>query len=112
LKISLWAVRIALAGFVIPFMAVYNPALMLQGDSLWMTAYMLIKTILAVGLWGMASTGFLNCRMPVWERLLSVTAGALLVVSLPLTDELGFALGIFVILQHVWRPRRAVIATQ
>lgn len=109
-KISLWAVRIALAGFVIPFMAVYNPALMLQGDSLWMTAYMLIKTLLAVGLWGMASTGFLHRRMPVWERLLSFSAGALLVVALPLTDEIGFVLGILVIVQHYWRSRRHDLA--
>ncbi|MCP1419504.1 TRAP transporter 4TM/12TM fusion protein [Pseudomonas laurylsulfativorans] len=109
-KISLWAVRIALAGFVIPFMAVYNPALMLQGDNLWMTAYMLIKTILAVGLWGMASTGYLQQKMAIWERLLSLGAGALLVVALPLTDEVGFALGVLVILQHVWRSRRAGLA--
>jgi TRAP transporter 4TM/12TM fusion protein len=109
-RISLWAVRIALAGFVIPFMAVYNPALMLQGDNLWMTAYMLIKTILAVGLWGMASTGYLQQKMPVWERLLSLGAGALLVVALPLTDELGFALGALVIFQHLWRARQISIA--
>ncbi len=30
-KISLQAVRVALAGFLIPYMAVYSPALMLQG---------------------------------------------------------------------------------
>ena len=105
-KISLWAVRIALAGFVIPFMAVYNPALMMQGDNLWMTAYMLVKTVLAVGLWGMASTGYLQQKMQIWERLLSFTAGALLVVALPLTDEIGFVLGVLIILQHVWRSRR------
>ncbi|MCQ6255483.1 TRAP transporter permease [Pseudomonas sp. Q11] len=107
LKISFWAVRIALAGFVIPFMAVYNPALMLQGDSLWMTAYMLIKTMLAVGLWGMASTGFLQQKMPIWERLMCFAAGALLVVALPLTDEIGFVFAGLLILQHVWRSRRA-----
>ncbi len=106
LKISFWAVRIALAGFVIPFMTVYNPALMLQGDNLWMTAYMLIKTLLAVGLWGMASTGYLQQKMPVWERLLCFAAGALLVVALPLTDEIGFVLGGLLIVQHVWRARR------
>lgn len=105
-KISLWAVRIALAGFVIPFMAVYNPALMMQGDNLWMTAYMLVKTVLAVGLWGMASTGYLQQKMPIWERVLSFAAGALLVIALPLTDEIGFVLGVLIILQHVWRSRR------
>jgi TRAP transporter 4TM/12TM fusion protein len=109
-KISLWAVRIALAGFVIPFMAVYNPALMLQGDNLWMTAYMLIKTTLAVGLWGMASTGYLQQKMPLWERLLAFAAGALLVVALPLTDEAGFVLGALVIGQHFWRSRHTALA--
>jgi len=109
-KISLWAVRIALAGFVIPFMAVYNPALMLQGDNLWMTAYMLIKTALAVGLWGMASTGYLQQKMPLWERLLAFAAGALLVVALPLTDEAGLALGALVIGQHFWRARQTGLA--
>ncbi|MCP2073320.1 UNVERIFIED_ORG: TRAP transporter 4TM/12TM fusion protein [Pseudomonas lini] len=107
LKISFWAVRIALAGFVIPFMTVYNPALMLQGDNLWMTAYMLIKTLLAVGLWGMASTGYLQQKMPLWERLMCFAAGALLVVALPLTDEIGFVLGALLIFQHVWRARRS-----
>lgn len=109
-KISLWAVRIALAGFVIPFMAVYNPALMLQGDNLWMTLYMLLKTILAVGLWGMASTGYLQRKMSIWERVPSFAAGALLVVALPLTDEIGFALGALVILQHCWRSRQTGLA--
>ncbi|SEP99869.1 TRAP transporter, 4TM/12TM fusion protein [Pseudomonas sp. NFACC02] len=109
-KISLWAVRIALAGFVIPFMAVYNPALMLQGGNLWMTAYMLVKTVLAVGLWGMASTGYLQVKMPMWERLLAFVAGALLVVALPLTDEAGFVLGALVIGQHVWRSRHTAVA--
>lgn len=106
LKISFWAVRIALAGFVIPFMAVYNPALMLQGDNLWMTAYMLIKTMLAVGLWGMASTGYLQQKMPIWERTMCFVAGALLVVALPLTDEIGFVLAGLLIFQHLWRSRR------
>jgi len=109
-KISLWAVRIALAGFVIPFMAVYNPALMLQGDNLWMTAYMLVKTTLAVGLWGMASTGYLQQSMPIWERLLSFSAGAMLVVALPLTDEIGFVMGAMIIGHHIWRSRQSRLA--
>lgn len=109
-KISLWAVRIALAGFVIPFMAVYNPALMLQGDSLWMTAYMVIKTALAVGLWGMASTGYLQQKMPLWERVVGFAAGCLLVVALPLTDEAGFILGAVIIGWHFWRCRSAGLA--
>ncbi|EPA96649.1 transporter membrane protein [Pseudomonas sp. G5(2012)] len=71
-----------------------------------MTAYMLIKTTLAVGLWRMASTGYLQQKMALWERFLSVGAGALLIVALPLTDEVGFALGLLVVLQHLGRSKQ------
>jgi len=111
LKISLWAVRIAAAGFVVPFMAVYNPSLMLQGDSLWMTAYMVIKAAFAITLWGMASIGYLKGRLAWWERLVAFAAGATLIMALPATDEIGYALGVLLIAQHLWRSRaRAVTA--
>ncbi|HEX5515057.1 MAG TPA: TRAP transporter permease [Gammaproteobacteria bacterium] len=105
-KISLWAVRVAAAGFVVPFMIVYDPALMMQGDSLLATLYMVVKATFAMALWGMAVVGYLNREMGWWERLLAFAAGALLVLALPLTDEIGFALGIVLVAQHLWRARK------
>ncbi|WP_394560119.1 TRAP transporter permease [Aquipseudomonas alcaligenes] len=105
LKISFWAIRIAAAGFIVPYMAVYNPALMLQGDNLWMSAYMFGKAVLAIGLWGMAVIGYLQGRLGWWERLLAFAAGGLLILALPITDEAGFALAVLVIGQHLWRQR-------
>ncbi|MDF3931910.1 TRAP transporter permease [Pseudomonas citronellolis] len=107
LKISFWAVRIALAGFVVPFMAVYDPALMMQGDSWAATLYMLVKAIFAVVLWGMASIGHLSAPMPWWERGLAFAAGLLLILALPISDEAGFALGAAVLGWHLWRHRGA-----
>jgi TRAP transporter 4TM/12TM fusion protein len=107
LKISMWAVRIAIAGFVVPFMAVYNPALMLQGDSLWMTAYMLFKAAFAIGLWGIASIGYLQRPLAWWERVLGFAAGATLIMAMPITDEIGFAIGALLLAQHIVRARRA-----
>ncbi|MBU3059382.1 TRAP transporter permease [Pseudomonas indica] len=106
LKIGLWAVRIAIAGFVVPFMAVYAPALMLQGDSLMMTAYVAVKAMFAIALWGVASVGYLHGKLFWWERLLGLAAGACLVMALPITDELGFALGVGMLAVHFWRLRR------
>ncbi|MFQ6572280.1 TRAP transporter permease [Pseudomonas sp. UM16] len=106
LKISLWAVRIAVAGFVVPYMAVYNSALMLQGDSVWMSIYMVFKATLAIGLWGAASIGHLNAPLAWWERLLAFIAGGFLILALPITDEVGFALSLLVLGQHLWRTRR------
>ncbi|HBM08237.1 C4-dicarboxylate ABC transporter [Pseudomonas sp. Choline-3u-10] len=107
LKISMWAVRIAIAGFVVPFMAVYNPSLMMQGDSLWMTAYMVLKASFAIGLWGIATIGYLQRPLAWWERVLGFAAGATLIMAMPITDEIGFGIGILLMAQHIVRARRA-----
>ena len=111
LKISFWAVRIAIAGFVVPFMAVYSPALMLQGDSLLATVYVGLKAMLAIGIWGAVFTGYLQAKLTWWERILGLAAGASLILATPISDEIGFALSAIFIAQHFWRARRAEAAT-
>lgn len=81
---------------------------MLQGDSLAATVYVVIKALLAIGLWGMAAIGHLQCRLAWWERLLAFTAGTSLILALPVTDEVGFVLGALVLALHFWRARRAI----
>ncbi|MGV8842077.1 MAG: TRAP transporter permease [Pseudomonas sp.] len=110
LKISLWAVRIAVAGFIVPFMSVYEPALMMQGDSWLATLYVLLKAAIAIGIWGAVFTGFLQSKMNVWERLLGFAAGVSLIMATPMSDEIGFALAALFIAQHVWRARRNEVA--
>ncbi|OYW67038.1 MAG: C4-dicarboxylate ABC transporter [Bosea sp. 12-68-7] len=111
-KISLQAMKIAMAGFVIPFMAVYDPALMLQpvqgvtGVSYALgAAYIIGKALLAITLWGAATIGFLKRDMAVWERALAAAAAASLVMALPITDEIGFGLAALLIGVHLWRAR-------
>lgn len=110
MKISLVAVRVAIAGFIVPFMAVYDPALMMQGDSWTATIYMVIKAMFAVGLWGIAVVGYYSAPMAWWERLVAFIAGFSLVLAMPWTDEAGYAIGILLIAQHVWRVRRRTLA--
>jgi TRAP transporter 4TM/12TM fusion protein len=113
MKIAMQASKLAVAGFVVPFMAVYTPALMLQ-DAGPMAAsygypvevfYIVFKACLAIGLWGAAVVGFLFVRMAIWERLLATAAAFSLVLAWPYTDELGFALAAIVIGLHWWRSR-------
>ena len=111
LKISLWAIRIAVAGFIVPYMAVYSPGLMLQGDNLLATAYVVFKAVLAIGIWGAVFTGHLQRGLSWWERGLGFAGGAALIVAAPATDEIGFALVALFLAQHVWRARRASLAT-
>ncbi|WP_345796544.1 TRAP transporter permease [Castellaniella sp. MT123] len=106
LKISIQALRVAAAGFVVPYMAVYSPALMLQGGSLWDVAYIVFKALLAITLWAAGITGFLKTRLNAYERVYVVLAAALLVAAVPMTDELGFAATAIFLIWHLTRSRR------
>lgn len=115
LKIGIQATKLAIAGFVVPFMAVYTPALMLQDAGPIAAefgypievAYIIVKACMGIVLWGAAAVGFLVTRMAWWERLVAFAAGVLLVAALPLTDETGWALSLAWIGWHCWRARRA-----
>jgi TRAP transporter 4TM/12TM fusion protein len=117
LRISMQAVKIAAAGFVIPFMAVYTPALMLQpggplADAIGFipaVAYIVLKASIAIALWGAAVIGWLGRPLAFWERTLAVAAAATLIAALPITDEIGFAL-VALFAANIWYRRRKATA--
>lgn len=110
LRTGVEAVRVAIAGFVVPYMAVYDNALMLQTDDVADTIYVVMKALLAIGLWGAAAIGHLFVPLLWWERLLAMTAAFFLVVAIPLTDGIGLALGASVAAVRAWRHRRTQAA--
>jgi TRAP transporter 4TM/12TM fusion protein len=112
MRIGWKATHIAIAGFVIPYMAVYDPALMLQPDSgtsglsAVAVVYVVVKAILAIGLWGGAAVGYFLRGPLAWpERIVAFVAAALLVAAVPWTDQVGFIASILFILWHLWRSR-------
>ncbi|MET4161119.1 TRAP transporter 4TM/12TM fusion protein [Marinobacterium sp. MBR-111] len=106
MRISMICLRIAIAGFLLPFMAVYAPALMLQGDSLWMSAWVTFKAVFAIALWGSAAIGYLYAPLNWPERLWASAAAGCMVVAMPITDEIGLALGAAFLIWHWYQVRR------
>lgn len=115
LKISMQAIRLAAAGFIIPFMAVYTPSLMLQdGGAIaeaWgypvEVAYVLAKTVLGVGMGGIAVVGYLWDRTTLIERGIALAAAVSLILAMPGTDQAGFVLAALFLVIHGLRTRRA-----
>lgn len=113
MRIALQASRLAVAGYVVPFLAVYTPALMLQDGGAVAAAfgypvevlYIVAKACVAIGLFAAAVAGFLRGPMPVWERLLAAAAAGALVLAEPWTDAAGLALAAVVAATH-WRRTR------
>ena len=107
MKIGFKATQIAVAGFVVPFMAVYDPALMLQGDITFLSVcYIVFKAVLAILLWGCAAVGYLWMPLSMPERVVATVGAFLLVVALPVTDEIGFALGVVFVGWQWFRHRK------
>lgn len=96
------ATRIALAGFLIPFMGVYEPTLMMQagGDIAASYGYWtefslaLFKACLTVFVSGVAAIGYMFARISVTERLLAGVAAALFILPFAFSDHLAIALSL------------------
>src|SRR6476469_4167254 len=111
-KIGWEAMRIALAGYVIPFVFVYSPALMLQaGDP--MTAQLgfygavalaTFKATVAIVLFGMVAIGFLFTRFTIVEMVMAFAAALCLLGDFQFSDTIGFLLAAFVVFWQ-WRQR-------
>ena len=117
LKISMEAIKIAAAGFVIPFMAVYTPALMLQDGGPLATAigyapavvYIVVKTVLAIGLWGIAVIGWMGRKLNLAERAFAMISAFMLVYAATWSDAVGFALSLACI-GWIWMSQRRAVA--
>ncbi|KRA40246.1 TRAP transporter permease [Devosia sp. Root635] len=117
LKISIQATKLAAAGFIVPFMAVYTPSLMLQDGGAIAAqfgypvevVYIVFKTVLAIGLLGVSVVGYLFGPANMPERIGAFVVAILLMLALPLTDEAGFVLAILLIGQQWWRMRRGPV---
>ncbi|MBP7066570.1 TRAP transporter fused permease subunit [Ferrovibrio sp.] len=106
-KANIWdagwsAVRIGAAGFIVPFMFVYEPALLFIGDPLTIIHASISAVIgclaLAAGL-----NGHLIRHAVLWERLALVAAALLLIKPGIYTDLAG--LGLIVLVYMVQRQR-------
>nr|WP_319564757.1 TRAP transporter permease [uncultured Rhodoferax sp.] len=112
MKIGLKAVQIAIAGFVIPFMAVYDNALMLQGNWTYVAvAYVVFKCLLAIVLWGGVVVGHLHANLSTAQRVWCAITAGMLVSAMRLTDEIGFGMAAALLVWSVWRARTDAAAT-
>ncbi len=91
MKTGWQSVRLALAGFIVPFMFVYNPQLLLEQVT-WFTAIQVIVTACTgVVLIAAAVEGYLCGRMNVVLRVIAGVGAYLLIDSGLVTDLAGIA---------------------
>ncbi|AFT68332.1 putative TrapT family, fused dctM-Q subunits, C4-dicarboxylate transport [Alloalcanivorax dieselolei B5] len=92
-KTGIYAMRLGAILFVLPFLFVLNPSLILQGE--W--SKILLSTVTAItAIWLLASAmeGYLYRVgvLTMLQRIVLIVAGALLIYPEPITDVTGFGL--------------------
>ena len=117
-KADLWAsgwaaVRVGAAGFIVPFMFVYEPALLvLKGWEEWHVSVHALITA-SVGCLCLAAGlhGYLLAAARPWERAVLVAAAILLIKPGWITDLIGLALLAAVVAVQLPRHRAATAAS-
>ena len=100
-KSDLWktgwaAVKVGAAGFIVPFMFVYEPALLTIGD--WPTVlWRFIVSCIGICMLAAGLHGYLLKPMPRWQRGVAIAAALMLVAPTLPTDIVGFALMVLVV---------------
>jgi TRAP-type uncharacterized transport system fused permease subunit len=112
------ATRIALAGFLIPFMGVYEPTLMMQKGGEFAAAYgywvefgwALTKASLTIVVCGVAAIGWFLTRVTLTERVLAGVAAVLYIVPGAWTDGAATLLAVLLFGWNWMSLRRGKVA--
>lgn len=89
MKTGWQSVKLALAGFIVPFMFVYNPQLLLEKVTLLSGIQVVVTSCVGVLLIAAAVEGYLRGRMNVALRVVAAAGALLLIDGGGKTDLLG-----------------------
>ncbi|MDY3280818.1 TRAP transporter permease [Dysosmobacter sp.] len=94
------ACKLGFAGFIAPFAFCYSPALMLKGEPLEIVS-VCISALIGTIIISMGFQGWLLWKLNPLERLLFVGGGMLMFIPGTLTDIIGIAIAVVLILINV-----------
>jgi TRAP-type uncharacterized transport system fused permease subunit len=110
-KTDLWragweSVRVAAPAYIVPFMFVYEPSLLMIGD--WVTvSTSIISAVLGVICLAAGLMGYLRAPLAWWERAALVVAALLLIKPGYISDAIGLAVLAVLLILHARRGRPA-----
>ena len=107
---SSWAaMKLGLTGYIIPFMFVFSPALLLMGDFVTVSTAAITATIGVTCLAGGLHSYFFFGPARWWERLMLIAAALVLIKPGLTTDLIGLGLVALIVASQLWlRPAAPV----
>lgn len=104
------AFRLGAAGYIVPFMFVYGPTLLMQGEPLAIVSSFITAVI---GVWALASAleGWVRTKASVVERILLGVAALLMIDTGTVTDLAGIVCIAVVVAYQTYKKKRMTPAT-
>ncbi len=108
IKTGMTAVKLALAGFIVPFIYVFNPMLVLVDATPVRFILAVLTACLGVFLLGMATIGHYKVKLPVYLRALALVGALGLLVPGTVTDIAGLAIMAVIHFIQATRAKKAI----
>ena len=105
-KTGLEASKLAIGAFIIPYIFIFNPAMLMLDTNLVEVIQIIITSI--IGMFGVASCleGYVFRKCFWIERVLFITAGLLLIYPGSITDIIGLATIIILVLIQIFTRKK------
>ena len=105
-KTGLTATKLAIAAFILPYMFVYSPQLLLQDVTLGGMIGILVTSVIGIACVAGSTMGYFITNDNLLERVLLLASGLLMIKPGLTTDIIGFALAGIVVLWQLQRKKR------
>ncbi|MDL2307063.1 TRAP transporter permease [Desulfovibrio sp. OttesenSCG-928-C06] len=112
MRTGVTAFKLALAGFIVPYIYVYNPILLLVGATPLPFIMAVATALLGVFLLSMSTIGFYRINMPWYLRVLALGGALSLLMPGTVSDIAGFAILVFIHVIQTIRMRNTGNAAQ
>lgn len=106
IKTGLEASKLAIAAFIIPYMVVFSPTLLMIDTTLWEIIWVTFTAIIGMISIGAGMIGYWYRKVNWLERILAVGAGLLLIYPESMSDIIGLVLfGVLFVIQLYTREK-------
>ncbi|QTX31194.1 TRAP transporter permease [Aminithiophilus ramosus] len=106
MKTGMTAVKLALAGFIVPYIYVFNPMLVLVDATPVAFSMAVLTACLGVFLLGMSTIGHYKVKLPLYLRGLALVGALGLLIPGTLTDVTGASIMVLIHVLQVARAKR------
>lgn len=102
------AVKLALAGFVVPYIFVFSPSLLLINTTLFDTIIVLITAVIGVVALGSSVEGYLNKKLNIVLRILMLISALLLIKPGIYSDGIGITIFMLIFISGKVKKKRVL----